>query len=111
VNPQQLRDKIRHLLQMPAAKPTQVFKNILNTPQTPTGLPLPQRKQQQDTQRWLSNLVAESGDDSQALIQLLQREGKQAVSKLDFIHWKDREDKRQDKLTVLQQIQNEIAAH
>jgi len=79
VNPQLFRNKIRQLKQVPAAKPTEVFQDILNTPVTYTGLPLPKTKQQQDMQRWLNNLIVESGDDSQVLVQLLQREGKQAV--------------------------------
>jgi uncharacterized protein with von Willebrand factor type A (vWA) domain len=79
VNPQLFRNKIRQLKQVPAAKPTEVFQDILNTSVTYTGLPLPKIKQQQDMQRWLNNLIVESGDDSQVLVQLLQREGKQAV--------------------------------
>ncbi len=76
VNPQQLRNKSRHLLQAPAARPTQVFQDILN-PQTPTGLL--ERQQQHSSQEWMEKLIEQSGDDTNILIQLLQQEGKQAV--------------------------------
>jgi uncharacterized protein with von Willebrand factor type A (vWA) domain len=79
VNPQQFRNKIRQLKQVPAAKPTEVFKDILNTPVTPTGLPLPKTKQQHSAQQWIEKLIEQSGDETQTLIQLLQQEGKQAV--------------------------------
>jgi len=80
-NPQQYRELIRQLKHDPAVTPSQAFARILNSTQTtsPTGLPLPKTRQQQERSLWLRQLIEDSGDRSAQLIQLLQQEGKQAV--------------------------------
>ncbi|WP_233222801.1 VWA domain-containing protein [Chroococcidiopsis sp. CCALA 051] len=80
-NPQQYRQLIRQLKQQPSVPPSQVFEQILTSPQTtsPTGLPLPKRRQQKEREQWLRQMIEDSRDRSPELIQLLQQEGKQAV--------------------------------
>ncbi|MBD2309400.1 VWA domain-containing protein [Chroococcidiopsis sp. FACHB-1243] len=81
LNPQQYRDLIKQLKHQPEIPPSGVFEQILTSPQTtsPTGLPLPKTRQQRERQQWLRQLIEDSGDRSDELVQLLQREGKQAV--------------------------------
>ncbi|RUT14009.1 hypothetical protein DSM107010_04920 [Chroococcidiopsis cubana SAG 39.79] len=80
-NPQQYRQLIRQLKHQPSVPPSQVFEQILTSPQTtsPTGLPLPTTRQQRERSLWLRQLIEDSSDRSLELIQLLQQEGKQAV--------------------------------
>ncbi|PSM49333.1 hypothetical protein C7Y66_10000 [Chroococcidiopsis sp. CCALA 051] len=80
-NPQQYRDLIKQLKHQPEVTPSQVFDRILTSPQTtsPTGWPLPKRRQQKEREQWLRQMIEDSGDRSPELIQLLQQEGKQAV--------------------------------
>ena len=80
-NPQEYRDMIRKLLQNRAVPPSQVFKDALDPHSLnhPIGWLPPKTRQQQDKKRWLQRLIERSEDDSQAITQLLQQEGKQAV--------------------------------
>ncbi|RUT14602.1 hypothetical protein DSM107010_01480 [Chroococcidiopsis cubana SAG 39.79] len=81
-NPQQYRELIRQLKHQPEVPPSEALKQMLTSPQTttsPTGLQLPKTRQQQERSLWLRQMIEDSGDRSDELIQLIQQEGKQAV--------------------------------
>ncbi|URD53729.1 hypothetical protein [Chroococcidiopsis sp. CCNUC1] len=80
-NPQQYRDLIKQLKHYPEVPPSKVFEHLhlCHSTKSPTGLPLPKTRQQQERQQWLTQLIEDSSDRSLELIQLLQQEGKQAV--------------------------------
>jgi len=79
-NPQQYRDLIRQLKQNAEVHPSRVFQDILNPPQSSNpGALQPKTRQQQEAEQRLKQLIDDSGDDSQEMSQILQRQGKQAV--------------------------------
>lgn len=74
INPQSLRNAYKQMGVEPAATPSEVFQDLLNTPRE-----VLLSKQQRDLRRRLDDLIAEAGDDSKAMLHLLQRDGKEAV--------------------------------
>ncbi|MBD2309536.1 hypothetical protein H6G17_29280 [Chroococcidiopsis sp. FACHB-1243] len=73
-DPQQYRDLIKQLKHYLEVPPSKVFEHLLSATQTksPTGLPLPKTRQQQERQQWLRQMIEDSGDRS---LELLTRAG------------------------------------
>lgn len=74
INPNSLRKAVKQLKQLPNALPTSVFENIINPHD---GMLI--AKEQQKLKQQMLELIEEALDDSQAMLQLLQRNGKEAV--------------------------------
>lgn len=74
INPPSLRNAYKQLKLESTATPTEVFEDLLNTPER-----MLLSKQQRELQTRLDDLIVEAGDDSQSMLHLLQRDGKEAV--------------------------------